>query len=688
MTELHSRSRGCHVASPIPCHLQLAIARDLPPARLFDATSPIMANQNVEASTYAPPAAAGHTPYVVPPRLPSPTRPSTNTQNVEESTDGHPAVAGHTPHVVPPRLPSPTRPIVVPARWPSGAPDLQAAPPELNAPAVAESEEPPPPPPPYLASEQPQQPPPPPPKPDLPVGTESDADSCSSDSSAGNRGPQLVHKKGNHPPVAASAPAAAGSSSSRTIHQPFRDRMDKGTFAVYQGNWSGRRKEQWLREHIYTDIVLECPASIVCAQEVDKDFVDVMRNPASGFSRARGKWVPKGGAAAVAAHQEALRASTPWHVACGDEGASSAGTCVIAARASVATEVQLLEWRKIPDGQYKNKNKQWRPAESRILVARVVWKKPMHGEAATVVATVHMHRLTAKKAKGFGKAHHDFWVHLTHLLKAYNPAVLTGDFNMSLCQVVPVLRQCKIPANLLSWFAWVKTEADRLPPVPEAEEEEEADGAPASAPAAAGEIEGEVMMDSCGIITLRRQLRQRCCLDVEDLQGSEKLPRFGAGQGYPLSSYVGGEEAARESLRKLPLLTKASGVPEHDPLADTKSKLLNPLMWDSSETLFKSGGHMPLIGYFGNVSGRSEAALSRREANSAKRGWGPTPGGKRSALMQAQGKGPAPSVLARQASAAAEGQDGGYPSSSPWQANAWSGGGWASSSSGTWHASP
>ena len=54
----------------------------------------------------------------------------------------------------------------------------------------------------------------------------------------------------------------------RQIHEPFKNRDDVGSFGVYQGNWNGRRKEAWLREHIAEDVVLQCPANILCAQDV------------------------------------------------------------------------------------------------------------------------------------------------------------------------------------------------------------------------------------------------------------------------------------------------------------------------------------------------------------------------------------------------------------------------------------
>ena len=57
-------------------------------------------------------------------------------------------------------------------------------------------------------------------------------------------------------------------------------------------------------------------------------------------------------------------------------------------------------------------------------------------------------------------------------------------------------------------------------------------------------------------------------------------------------------------------MKRASEVSEHDPATHTKSKLLKPEKWDTLGMLFKSGGHMPLIGYFGNKE-RNAAAVRR-----------------------------------------------------------------------------
>ena len=177
----------------------------------------------------------------------------------------------------------------------------------------------------------------------------------------------------------------------------------------------------------------------------------------------------------------------------------------------------------------------------------------------------------------------------------------------------------------------------------------------------------EVMFDSCGIFTLCSQRKMNRFLNLEDTQGSEKLVHFAQGQGYPIKCYLGGTSALEQSLERLPEMKRASEVSEHDPATHTKSKLLDPEKWDPLKKLFKGGGHMPLLAYLGNTSGRSDEALQRREANAQLRGWGPTPGGKRSSMMQKQGKGPAPS-----ASAAAEWSKGQNSRDTWWRSNNWS----------------
>ena len=143
-------------------------------------------------------------------------------------------------------------------------------------------------------------------------------------SSTDDRPPLAVHLKPRKRTRLQAASAVAERSSSRAIHTPYGSRDDVGPFGVYQGNWGGRRRAVALRHHIIEDIVQKCPAHILCAQEVDKEFIRVLQDS--------------------------------WHVVYGKEGTKDK-TCIVAVKASVAAEVQLVEWRKIPDGRYKDKKK-------------------------------------------------------------------------------------------------------------------------------------------------------------------------------------------------------------------------------------------------------------------------------------------------------------------------------------------
>ena len=545
-------------------------------------------------------------------------------------------------------------PHIVSPRWPSRTDGAAAPPPAVQAPSVE--------------------------------GNDSGSETGSSVGSAGDRPLLPVWTKEAEKTETSGAPAAAGTSGPRKPWEEYLQRDDIGSFGVYQGNWSGWRKEKEVRAHIFQDIVLRCPGNVLMAQEVDLEFIDLLRDPAK-HAGGQARWVPKSQAAAEAAKAQQLRDAPPWRVVHGDEGNGGwKGTCIIAARACVATEVQLVEWRKIPDGKYTGSPGKWENAYSRILVARIIWRRPMNGQAATVVATVHMHRNTAKRAKSFARANDAFWNHLRAVLSAHAPVVLTGDFNMSLFQVVPKLRQWNYPAELISWFAWVQSDHVALPTVQEADEEDgaapAAAGSAVAAPAAPLPV-GQVMLESCGIFSLQPLTQLHTVLNVEDLQGSDKLGRFIKGQGYPAKSYQGEEEAARKSLSRLPAQKVAPGGPGHDHTLRAKQKLVDPAKWDATQMLFRSGGHMPLLAYFGHLSGRSPQALEKRERKSTMRNWGPQPGGNRSKLMQQQGKGPPPSQrrAAERASAAAESTPDESAAQAPnTQSQGWSSGSWSSKS--------
>ena len=267
-----------------------------------------------------------------------------------------------------------------------------------------------------------------------------------------------------------------------------------------------------------------------------------------------------------------------WLVAQGDEGPGASrldGTCIVAAHASMAEEVNVVEWWLTRDGPYwdrkgsrkrGNKKKVQKMALSRILVAQIVWKYPMGGKAATVVATTHLNRLTAKgQQSGMKAARTRYFELLVKMLKEHKPDVLTGDFNMALLLVVPCLREAGIAAELISWYAFRATGADAAPEVEEDDDDDARDGAAAAVAATPQTV---VKLESVAIICLKPLFKIKSEMSLEKWDNPEQLPAFDkeGGPGYPLRSYVGGDRALRESLRRLPPLVLPQPKP-NDPEA-------------------------------------------------------------------------------------------------------------------------
>ena len=451
-------------------------------------------------------------------------------------------------------------------------------------------------------------------------------------------------------------PRSRATSDTRQPGNPYLARNDIGTFSVYQGNWGGRSKHAETRHHIYWDIVIKSPSHIICAQEVAPEFVEVLEHP-----RSRSEWKPEQPKWLTAEDARRLRMAE-WIVAQGDEGPGSSrmdGTCIIAAHASMAVEVNLLEWILMRDGTYTdkvgrkgNKRTVQKMALSRILVAQIVWKHPMKGKAATVVATTHLNRITAKGKRGMKAARDKYFEVLTRVLQEHKAEVLTGDFNMALLLVVPRLRRANLPAELISWYAFRATSGFQLTPVGEPSTSDYDDARGGAAAAVAARTPARVKLESVAIICLKRLYKIQSEMSLENWDDPEKLHLFHKekGPGYVIGSYVGGDKALRESLKRLksleaprPINPEAAAVVAQVKTQTAKGKLLQPEKWDAPNRLFEADGHMPLLAFFGDgKSGRKEDKLVKREQAATARGWGPEPGSKRSALMQAQGMGPPP----------------------------------------------
>jgi hypothetical protein len=142
-----------------------------------------------------------------------------------------------------------------------------------------------------------------------------------------------------------------------------------------------------------------------------------------------------------------------WHVVCGDEDGA---TCIVAGKRSMFKSITRLQWHLAPGGTYRSKGKAKREvtAWSRVLVAELEFWRPCAGFDKLRVASVHMHRLPAKRATGFCKGADSFWTGLHHRLQDCNVHFVGGDFNMSLYDTVSRLESAGTAVTLLAAHAW------------------------------------------------------------------------------------------------------------------------------------------------------------------------------------------------------------------------------------------
>ena len=154
-----------------------------------------------------------------------------------------------------------------------------------------------------------------------------------------------------------------------------------------------------------------------------------------------------------------------------------------------------------------------RTANSRVLVAAVTLKTPWCGMSMVSVCNCHFHHLTAKKAKGFASSHALFWDELASTIVEHSVRILAGDFNMSLWVVAREMRQRGLQITIAAAFAWAEPGAS------------------------------EAKSDSCGIFLLGPATSTQLLWGPGDFASAiadedRSLPRFVAGQGYVLASYL------------------------------------------------------------------------------------------------------------------------------------------------------
>ena len=188
----------------------------------------------------------------------------------------------------------------------------------------------------------------------------------------------------------------------RIVQQPYLDRDDVGAYGIYVGNWSGRRRLQYVNNHIAADLIARNPAQVLLAQEVDRRFIDTLQDPRHSEEARSAPMAVEGQSSSAVAGEAQNFADRevnlhPWVVAVApeDDGTNSA-SLIVAARSTRAEASTVVEVNRMFHREYKRRGRT-HLTYSRMLVAQVEWKRPMHGQRAVQFLNVHFHHMAAKK---------------------------------------------------------------------------------------------------------------------------------------------------------------------------------------------------------------------------------------------------------------------------------------------------
>jgi hypothetical protein len=244
-----------------------------------------------------------------------------------------------------------------------------------------------------------------------------------------------------------------------------------------------------------------------------------------------------------------------------------------------------------------------------VLGAEIVLKQPIAFLGNHVkVLCIHLHRMVAKKEKGFTAKYNEFWVYLKSVLCQEQTQVLFGDFNMSLWRVVPELRLLGVKVTLVAWFPWKS-----------------------SAP---GALHGQPMCDSCGIFVVGQEVAARLSTAVADVHGDDKngflwrgiSPHFAAveatedGPGKALDCYLHKNDSLRDRMcETLNYSEGGNKAAVAGGVLRLREKRLDMDVWLGQNKIRMKGAHFPLCVFTHNGRKRSEEATERRKLRHGQR---------------------------------------------------------------------
>ena len=172
---------------------------------------------------------------------------------------------------------------------------------------------------------------------------------------------------------------------------------------------------------------------------------------------------------------------------------------------------------------------------------------------------------------------------------------------MSMFRITPLLRENQIAATCLAWYAW------KEPSTPT--------------------VVGEMHFDSMGIFATKTICGIHRSLNYYNFETYEDLDEWDKGQGFVLTSYLGGKTALWQTLDNIHVRGEQAELPY------SKQVDIDTSMWDGSSRLrgnekkvgmwWTSDGHMPLLVYMGKTPLRKNTSITRREERAILRGYGP-----------------------------------------------------------------
>lgn len=408
----------------------------------------------------------------------------------------------------------------------------------------------------------------------------------------------------------------------RVVPNPYQHRLDIGEIGVLTANFG--RESRDANKRLYTRANLKAsPATILGLQEAEEAVSEILASICASIDQryvGQAEGLTTAPAPAVAGQGRGLtdvsqRPQASFLVIMGDEYGP---TCLTAVRASMAEEINRLQWYWNMDGRWKQ-NGVLKVARSRVLVCEIRWRRRLANMHRLVHANVHFHHKTAKRHTGFAEAHTTFFRHLHGMIVQHDVRILSGDFNMSVFQTISILRGMGLVIDLGAIYPWKPAHVN----------EPYSDSSAIFLIGGCQDIRLRFSLASFGDYGGGSSSSQQPVPDpaVAPADGDgdrshgsgsiQELDVFEKGQGYALGSYLPkNRRAFAETI--VAMFTKTTDL---DPLLKDsphllprwKQKLINIEMFDPSNELFQSGAHMPLLGFLGKAPTRSDAKLTERE---------------------------------------------------------------------------